>query len=68
VSKKNGEAYLTKAKYASHVTYCPSLEVTLSHCVSYLTLCRDRFTVKLSRKSNTVIVPLALGDWPVVIV
>jgi hypothetical protein len=30
---------------ASHVTYCPSLEATLSHCVSYLTLCLDRVTM-----------------------
>jgi hypothetical protein len=47
VSKKFGGKFGTcKAKYASHVTYCPSLEATLSHCVSYLTLCPDRFTVR----------------------
>ena len=48
VSKKWWGIFDTcKAKYASHVTYCPSLEATLSHCVSYLTLCRDRFTVNI---------------------
>jgi hypothetical protein len=49
--QKNGEADLTHVcniLYASHVAYCLSLEATLSHCVSYLTLCRDRFTVVIS--------------------
>jgi hypothetical protein len=46
VSKKLWGIFDTcTAKYASHVTYCSSLEATLSRCVLYLTLCRDRFTV-----------------------
>jgi hypothetical protein len=45
VKKMVRHTWQCKAKYASYVTYCPSLEATLSHCVSYLTLCRDRFTV-----------------------
>jgi hypothetical protein len=45
VKKWSGIFDTYKLKYASHVTYCPSLEATLSHCLSYLTLCRGRFTV-----------------------
>jgi hypothetical protein len=64
VSKKWWGIFDTcKAKYASCVTYCPSHKATLSNFVSYLTLCRDRFTVYSIRRKIMAKIFLKKVNW-----